>query len=66
MSGLKFSKRNKRITKIWKVAIQGLPLAGAIASVFLPLQRLAQQFVILVVLLWLQVYLIFECLLAVR
>jgi hypothetical protein len=42
----------KRVLKRWKIVIQGLPLAGAAATNFLPLPRLEQQFVMLIVLLW--------------
>ncbi|HEY5157870.1 MAG TPA: hypothetical protein VII93_07920 [Anaerolineales bacterium] len=56
--------KQKRVFKGWKLVIQGLPLAAAAATVFLPLQRLGQQFVMLIVLLWLQVFLIVECFLA--
>ena len=56
--------KKKRIFKGWKLVIQGLPLAGAAATTFLPLQRLGQQFVMLIVLLWLQVFFIIECFLA--
>ena len=41
--------------------MQGLPFAGTVAASFLPLQRLGQQFLVLVVLVWLQVFFIFEC-----
>ena len=54
----------KRIPKGWKLVIQGLPLAGAAVTALLPLPRLGQQFVMLIVLLWLQVFLIVECFLA--
>ncbi len=54
----------KRITKSWRLLLQGLPLAGAAATTLLPLQRLSQQFIMLIVLLWLQVFFIVECFLA--
>jgi hypothetical protein len=57
-------KNGRRISKGWKWVIQGLPLAGAAATTFLPLQRLGQQFVMLIVLLWLQVFFIVECFIA--
>jgi hypothetical protein len=53
--------KKKRIPKGWKLIVQGLPLAAAAATTFLPLQRLGQQFSMLVVLLWLQVFFIVEC-----
>jgi len=52
--------RKKIVVKGLKLVIQGLPLAGAVGSVFLPLQRLGQQFAVLVVLVWIQVFFIFE------
>ncbi len=48
--------KKKGIPKVWKLVIQGLPLAGAAATVFLPLSRLGQQFSVLIVLVWLQVF----------
>ncbi len=39
----------------------GIPLAAAVGASLLPLQRFGQQFVILIVLLWIQVFFIFEC-----
>ena len=56
--------KKKRISKGWKLVIQGLPLAAAAVTVFLPLQRLGQQFVMLIVLLWLQVFFVVECFIA--
>jgi len=58
--------KKKRIPKSWKLVIQGLPLAGVAATTFLPLQGLSQQFMMLIVLLWLQVFFITECFLAGR
>jgi fatty acid desaturase len=55
---------NRRVSKVWKLVVQGLPLAAAVASLFFPLQRIGQQFVVLIVLIWLQVYFILECFLA--
>jgi hypothetical protein len=52
---------NRRVSKVWKLVVQGLPLAAAVASLFFPLQRIGQQFVVLIVLIWLQVYFILEC-----
>jgi len=54
----------KKIPKVWKLVIQGLPLAAAAGTAFLPLPRLDQQFVILIVLVWLQVFFIAEFFLA--
>jgi hypothetical protein len=53
--------KGNRSWKAWKLVIQGLPLAGAAATVFLPISRVGQQFSMLIVLLWLQVFFIVEC-----
>jgi hypothetical protein len=53
--------KKKRIPRGWKLVIQGLPLAGAAATTFLPLPQLGHQFAILIVLLWLQVFFLVEC-----
>jgi hypothetical protein len=53
--------QKRRISKGWKWVIQGLPLAAACETAFLPLPRLGQQFIMLIVLLWLQVFFIVEC-----
>jgi hypothetical protein len=62
---MEFDKRMraKKDLKVWKIVIQGLPLAGAAGTVFLPLQRMEQQFVMLIVLLWIQAFFISEVLL---
>ena len=54
----------KKLPKAVKVAIRTLPLAGAAATAMLPLQRTGQQFLVLIVLLWLQVYFVIEIFLA--
>jgi hypothetical protein len=56
--------KKKRISKNWKYVIQGLPLAGAVATTFLPLSRVGHQFSVLIVLIWLQVFFLVECLFA--
>jgi hypothetical protein len=53
--------KRKGISKVWRLVIEGLPLAAAAATVFLPLHRLGQQFVVLIVLIWVQVFFILEC-----
>ena len=60
MTGPGRIKKN-RIPKGWKLLFQGLPLAGAVVTAFLPLSRFGQQFSILIVLLWLQVFFLVEC-----
>jgi hypothetical protein len=51
----------KKIPKSLKLVIQGLPIAAAAGATLLPLQRLGQQFIMLFVLLWIQVFFIVEC-----
>jgi hypothetical protein len=53
-------ERKKPASKTVRYVCLGLPLAGAAASVFLPLQEYARQFMVLIVLLWFQFYLLFE------
>ncbi len=53
----------KRVTKFWVRIVQGLPLAGVIGATFSPLSRLGQQFIVLVVLVWIEVFFLAECLL---
>jgi hypothetical protein len=57
--------RTKKGSRTWKLVIQGLPLAGAAGTVFLPLPRLEQQFVMLIVLVWIQIFFIAEVFLSV-
>jgi hypothetical protein len=52
--------KKKIVLKGLKLMIQGLPLAGAVGTVFLPLHHLGGQFAVLVVLIWVQVFFIFE------
>jgi hypothetical protein len=54
------SMKTKKFPKGWKIVIQGLPLAGAAVTPFLPLQRQGQQFAMLVVLIWIQLFFIFD------
>jgi hypothetical protein len=50
-----------RISKKTKLIVRGLPLAAAaVASTFVLTAR-SQQFLILIVLLWLQVFAVSEC-----
>jgi hypothetical protein len=53
--------KGKKIQKSWKVVIQGLPLAAAAGANFLPLRALGQQFLMLITLVWIQVFFIIEC-----
>ncbi len=56
----------KKLPKSVKWAIRALPLMGAAGSALLPLSRFGQQFMILIVLVWMQVYFILELFLAGR
>lgn len=49
-------KSRRKLSKPIKYILQGLPLAGAASSVFLPLGQFARQFMVLVVVMWMQVY----------
>ena len=66
MSGIDFKIKSKKISKGWKLVIQVLPLAAAVGTTFFPLQRVGQQFIVLIVLIWLQVFFIVECFFAGR
>lgn len=54
----------RKFPKAVKYSIRTLPLAGVVASSFLNLSRFGQQFMILIVLLWIQVFFILEVFLA--
>jgi hypothetical protein len=49
-----------KLPKGFKLIVQGLPLAGAVVAMFLPLSRLGQQFLVLIALLWVQLFFIIE------
>lgn len=52
--------------KIWKIArytLRGLPLAGILASSLLPITMFGRQLLILALLVWFQVYIIFDVIL---
>jgi hypothetical protein len=55
-------KKKKR--NYLRLVIQGLPLAALVGATFLTSQRLGGQFLMLIVLLWVQVFFVFECFLA--
>jgi hypothetical protein len=44
-----------------KLMIQGLPLAAALGASALPIQRFGHQFLVLITLVWIQVFIIMEC-----
>lgn len=54
---MKKGKLDRRL----RLVIQGLPLAAIVGSSLLPVQQLGQQFLVLITLLWIQVFFIVEC-----
>jgi hypothetical protein len=54
---LKKGKLNKRLY----LMIQGIPLAAVVGASLLPVQRLGYQFLVLITLVWIQVFFIVEC-----
>jgi len=50
----------KKLPRTLKYVVRGLPLAGAADSVSLPLSPFGRQFMVLIVLVWIQVYFIFD------
>ena len=53
--------KKKKIDRRLKLVIEGLPLAAVVGSSLLPVQRMGQQFLVLITLLWIQVFFIVEC-----
>jgi hypothetical protein len=56
----------KKFSKTLKFALRALPLVGAAGTAFLPLARTGQQFMVLIVLVWVQVYFVLELYMAGR
>jgi hypothetical protein len=54
-------KKNGKRPKSLKLLLQGLPIAAAAGATLLPVHRLGQQFIMLIVLLWIQAFFIIEC-----
>ncbi len=54
----------RKLPKSIKMALRALPLLGAAGSVFFQLTQTGEQLMVLVVLLWLQVYFVLELFLA--
>ncbi len=50
----------KRISKLLKYILPGLPLAGVVASTAFPLSPVGRQFMMMIVLLCVQTYFILE------
>jgi hypothetical protein len=53
-----------KFNKPLKLMLQGAPLAGALGASLLPIRQLGHQFLVLVTLVWVQIFLIVECFLA--
>ena len=53
--------KKKKLDWHLKLVIEGLPLAAVVGSSLLPVQRMGQQFLVLITLLWIQVFFIVEC-----
>ncbi len=53
--------KKKRISKGYLWIIRGLPLAAIVGASMLPLSKMGSQILMLITLLWLQAYLLFEC-----
>jgi hypothetical protein len=58
MIGASQMKKTKKFPKRWRLVMQGLPLVAAISATFLPLHWVGQQFLMLIVLVWIQVFFI--------
>ncbi len=52
---------NKKLSKPLRLVMQGLPLAGVVGASLLHVQKFGQQFLVLIILLWIQVFFIVEC-----
>jgi len=53
--------KKKSISNNMKMLVRSLPLAAIVGASIIPLPNLARQFLILAVLLWIQVFFVFEC-----
>ena len=53
--------KKRKLDRRLKLVIQGLPLAAIVGSSLLPVQQLGQQLLVLITLLWIQVFFILEC-----
>lgn len=56
----------KKVQKAVHITLGGLPLIGILYGSFLPLQKTMQQLLVLALLIWLQVFFIFEVFLSGR
>jgi hypothetical protein len=53
--------KKESISNNVKTLVRSLPLVAIVGASLLPLPNLARQFLILIVLLWVQVFFVFEC-----
>jgi len=56
--------KKAKLDRLLKLVIQGLPLAAVVGTSLLPVHGSGQQFLVLITLLWIQVFFIVECFLA--
>jgi hypothetical protein len=63
-SGVGNMMKKGKLNKRFKMVIQAIPLAGVIGASLLTVQRSGQQFLVLITLIWIQVFFIVECFLA--
>jgi fatty acid desaturase len=56
--------KKQKLDRRLKLVIQGLPLAAVVGSSLLTVQRSGQQFLVLITLLWIQVFFLVECFVA--
>lgn len=60
MSEANYKSKKGKLNRCLKLVIQGIPLAAVVGTSLLPIQRLGQQFLVLISLLWVQVFFIIE------
>jgi len=58
--------KKMRSSKGIKMVIRGLPIVAILGASLLPLSKTGSQFLMLITLLWLQAFVIFECYFAER
>jgi fatty acid desaturase len=56
--------KKQKLDRRLKLVIQGLPLAAVVGSSLLTVQRSGQQILVLITLLWIQVFFLVECFVA--
>jgi hypothetical protein len=60
-SGANEMMKKGKLNKPLKLVIEGLPLAAAVGASLMPVQKVGQQFLVLIILLWIQFFFIIEC-----